>query len=144
MVKIVARFAEEEAAAAPLPEPQFDACVIRSSAPVDKYQTVAFDGNRYSVPRAFTFQPVSVKGYVDRVAIVAHGQVVATHLRSFQKKTMILDPIHYLAALGRKPGALDHAPVVFVLRCRFRCRGSKSSVGAAPFGGMRLGKEAAR
>ena len=24
---------------------------------------------------------------------------------------MILDPIHYLAALGRKPGALDHAPV---------------------------------
>lgn len=24
---------------------------------------------------------------------------------------MILDPIHYLAALGRKPGALDHSPV---------------------------------
>ena len=24
---------------------------------------------------------------------------------------MILDPIHYLATLGRKPGALDHAPV---------------------------------
>ena len=24
---------------------------------------------------------------------------------------MILDPLHYLATLGRKPGALDHAPV---------------------------------
>jgi hypothetical protein len=24
---------------------------------------------------------------------------------------MILDPIHYLATLGRKPGALDHSPV---------------------------------
>jgi hypothetical protein len=24
---------------------------------------------------------------------------------------MILDPVHYLATLGRKPGALDHAPV---------------------------------
>jgi hypothetical protein len=24
---------------------------------------------------------------------------------------MILEPIHYLAALGKKPGALDHAPV---------------------------------
>ena len=24
---------------------------------------------------------------------------------------MILDPIHFLATLGRKPGALDHAPV---------------------------------
>ena len=54
---------------------------------------------------------VTVKGYVDRVVIVAHGQVVATHERSFEKQTMILDPIHYLATLGRKPGALDHAPV---------------------------------
>ena len=65
---------------------------------------LAFDGNRYSVPRTFAFQTVSVKGYVDRVVIVAQGQVVATHGRSFEKKTMILDPIHYLAALGRKPG----------------------------------------
>ena len=24
---------------------------------------------------------------------------------------MVLDPLHYLATLGRKPGALDHAPV---------------------------------
>jgi hypothetical protein len=42
---------------------------------------------------------------------MARGQVVATHRRSFEKKTMILDPIHYLVALGRKPGALDHTPV---------------------------------
>jgi hypothetical protein len=28
-----------------------------------------------------------------------------------EKQTMILDPIHYLVALGRKPGAVDHAPV---------------------------------
>ena len=39
------------------------------------------------------------------------GQVVATHERSLEKPTMILDPLHYLASLGRKPGALDHAPV---------------------------------
>ena len=54
---------------------------------------------------------VTVKGYVDRVVIVAQGQVVATHERSSAKQTMILDPLHYLATLGRKPGALDHAPV---------------------------------
>ena len=24
---------------------------------------------------------------------------------------MVLDPLHYLATLGRKPGAIDHAPV---------------------------------
>ncbi len=105
------RLAEDLAAALPLPRHQFDACVLKSAVAVDKYQTVAFDSNRYSVPRAFAFQAVSIKGYVGRVVIVAHGQVVATHERSFEKKTMILDPIHYLAALGRKPGALDHAPV---------------------------------
>src|SRR5271166_2339442 len=103
--------AEDLAAASPLPKHRFDPCVIKPAVAVDKYQTIAFDGNRYSVPRAFAFQMVSVKGYVDRVVIVAHGQVVATHGRSFEKKTMILDPLHYLATLSRKPGALDHAPV---------------------------------
>ena len=45
------RFAEEQIAAVRLPEHRFDPCVIRPAAPVDKYQTVAFDRNRYSVPR---------------------------------------------------------------------------------------------
>jgi transposase len=109
--KIGARFAEEEAAAAPLPNHGFDACVIRPTASVDKYQTVAFDCNRYSVPRPFADQMVTVKGYVDRVVIVAAGQVIATHARSLNRGTLILEPVHYLATLGRKPGALDHAPV---------------------------------
>ena len=39
------------------------------------------------------------------------GLVIATHARSLQRGTLILDPIHYLATLGRKPGALDHTPV---------------------------------
>ncbi len=105
------RFAEEQTAAAPLPDHRFDPCVIRPAAPVDKYQTVAFDRNRYSVPRPFAFQMVTVKGYVNRVVIVAGGQLIATHARSPQPDTLVLDPLHYLATLSRKPGALDHAPV---------------------------------
>ena len=86
--------------------------MIHPAVAVDKYQTVAFDRNRYSVPRPFAFQMVTVKGYVDRVVIVARGQVVA-HARAVASSgtTMVLDPLHYLATLGRKPGALDHAPV---------------------------------
>ena len=53
--------------------------MIEPAVAVDKYQTVAFDGNRYSVPRPFAFRMVTVKGYVDRVVIVAEGQDVATH-----------------------------------------------------------------
>ena len=65
------RLAEDLAAAAPLPRDRFDPCVIHPAVAVDKYQTVAFDGNRYSVPRPFAFRMVTVKGYVDRVVIVA-------------------------------------------------------------------------
>jgi transposase len=105
------RFAEELAVAAPLAKYRFDPCVIRSAAPVDKYQTVAFERNRYSVPRPFAFQMVTVKGYVDQVVIVAKGEVIARHVRPLQPDTLVLDPLHYLATLDRKPGALDHAPV---------------------------------
>jgi transposase len=105
------RLTEDLAAAMPLPAHRFDPCVIRPAVPVDKYQTIAFEGNRYSVPRAFASRMVTVKGYVDRVVVVAEGQAVATHARGLEKPTMILDPLHYLATLGRKPGALDSAPV---------------------------------
>lgn len=105
------RFAEEQAAAAPLPNHRFDPCVIRPAAQVDKYQTVAFERNRYSVPRPFAFQMVTVKGYVNRVVIVARGQIVATHTRLPRADILVVDPLHYLATLGRKPNALDHAPV---------------------------------
>lgn len=105
------RLAEDLAAALPLPAHRFDPCVIRPAVAVDKYQSVAFDGNRYSVPRTLAFQMVTVKGFVDRVVIVARDQVVATHTRSLEKQTMVLDPLHYLATLGRKPAAVDHAPV---------------------------------
>jgi transposase len=105
------RFAEEIAAAGPLPRYRFDACVIHQAVAVDKYQTVAYDTNRYSVPRPFAFQTVTVKGYVDHVVIVSRGQTIARHERSHQRHTMVLDPLHYLATLDRKPAALDHAPV---------------------------------
>jgi hypothetical protein len=54
---------------------------------------------------------VTVKGYVAKVVVVADGLVVATHQRSLEKHKLVLDPIHFLATLGKKPGALDHAPV---------------------------------
>jgi transposase len=104
------RFAEELAAAARLPRHAFDPCV-EHQAVADKYQTVAFDTNRYSVPRPWAFREVTVKGYVDRVVVAAGGQVVAEHARCYEHLQQVLDPMHYLATLERRPAALDHAPV---------------------------------
>jgi hypothetical protein len=108
---IGSRFARDRDAALPLPAHPFDPCVTQA-APVDKYQTVRFDPNRYSVPRACAYRAVTVKGYVDRVEVVDGGQVVARHTRSYGRDEQVLDPLHYLAALGRRPAALDPAPVL--------------------------------
>lgn len=108
---IGARFARDRAGALPLPARPFDACIFQA-AQVDKYQTVQFDRNRYSVPRAHAFCAVTVKGYIDHVLVVAAGQVVARHARSYGRDEQVLDPLHYLAALARRPAALDHAPVL--------------------------------
>jgi len=104
------RFAEDKSRAGELPQQPFDPCVYDSSK-VDKYQTAAYDTNRYSVPRAFAFQTVGVKGYIDRVEFTANGTVIARHPRCYERRQQILDPVHYLVTLGRRPAALDHAPV---------------------------------
>ena len=103
------RFEAERQASLALPARRFDAC-LREERQVDKYQTIAFDNNRYSVPRQWAFQAVTVKGYVDRIEVVAQGQAIARHERSYATGQQILDPRHYLATLGRKPACLDHAP----------------------------------
>jgi transposase len=107
---IGARFTHERAKALALPSFRFDACVLKTAV-VDKYQTVRFETTWYSVPRSLAFQKVTVKGYVDRVEIVHGGQVQARHVRCYQRHAQILDPVHYLVTLARKPAALDHADV---------------------------------
>jgi transposase len=104
------RFERERAQALPLPTHAFDPCIVQP-AKADKYQTVRFDNNSYSVPRSFAFSTVTVKGYVAHIEIVAGAQVIARHPRSYEHGVQILDPLHYLAVLGRKPAALDHANV---------------------------------
>jgi hypothetical protein len=93
-----------------LPLHAFDPC-IREARKADKYQTVAFDSNRYSVPRRWAFQCLTVKAYVDHIEIVVGGQMVARHPRSYGRDQQVLDPLHYLVTLGRRPGALDHSGV---------------------------------
>jgi transposase len=104
------RFDRDRAAATPPPDRPFEACVFAPGS-VDKYQTVGFDGNRYSVPRRYAFRGVMVKGFIDRIEVVADHQVVARHPRSYAKHQRLLDPLHFLVVLDRKPAALDHAPV---------------------------------
>lgn len=104
------RFAQEQLGALPLPERPFEAAVSEVRQ-VDKYQTVAWETNRYSVPRRHAFATVTVKASVDGIEVVRNGQRIARHRRSYGHGEQVLDPLHYLSTLGMKPAYLDHTDV---------------------------------
>jgi hypothetical protein len=52
---------------------------------------------------------VLVRGYVHEVVIVCGAEMIARHTRSYERKDFVFDPLHYLALLEQKIGALDQA-----------------------------------
>ncbi len=70
---------------------------------------VRFDRNDYSVPTAYAHHEVTVLGGIEDVAITSGTNVIARHRRHWGKEHTTFDPIHYLALLERKPGAIDFA-----------------------------------
>jgi len=92
----------------PLPGTAFDASRKVSTA-VNSLSLVRFDRNDYSVPVCYAHHTVVARGYVDRVEIGYLGETIARHRRLWGKEGVRFDPVHYLALLERKPGALDHA-----------------------------------
>ena len=63
----------------------------------------------YSVPVAYRGREVAAIGYAAEVLVRCDGRLIARHERGFQKGEMMLDPLHYLPVLRRKPNLLDHA-----------------------------------
>lgn len=49
------------------------------------------------------------KGYCDQVVLCADGGEVARHARLWDDEQVCFEPLHYLALLETKPGALNHA-----------------------------------
>jgi hypothetical protein len=61
------------------------------------------------VPTAYGHREVLVRGYVHDVVIACGAEEIARHPRSYEHEDFIFDPLHYLALLERKIGALDQA-----------------------------------
>ena len=70
---------------------------------------VRYRTNDYSVPTAYGFQDVVVKGFVDAVIILCGGKEIARHPRCYGEGVFVADPLHYLALIETKPNALDQA-----------------------------------
>jgi transposase len=100
--------AEERAALLPLPAEALTAARVEQPH-ADSLSLVRFDTNDYSVPTGFAHRRVTAIGTVDAVRIAVGDRVVAVHRRSWGREGVFYDPVHYLALLERKPGALDFA-----------------------------------
>jgi len=91
-----------------LPAAPFEPCEVRT-ARVSSTSLVRYRGSDYSVPTTHAHRAVVVKGFVDTVAILDGGDQIARHSRSHERGAFVFDPLHYLALLEQKPGALDQA-----------------------------------
>ncbi len=105
---IAERFERDRAALLPLATVPYEACEKRT-AKVSSLSLVRYRANDYSVPTAYGHREVLVKGYVHEVVIACGSEVIARHPRSYEREDMIFDPLHYLALLEEKTGALDQA-----------------------------------
>jgi transposase len=102
------RLVADQAVLRPLPEAPFEPCDKRP-AKVSSTALVRYRMNDYSVPTAYGFRDVLVKGFVDQVAIICGADEIARHSRIYDRGQFVFDPKHYLALLEQKPGALDQA-----------------------------------
>lgn len=102
------RMARDLAAFNDLPPTPYDACE-KQVGRVSSLSLVRYRGTDYSVPTAWGHREVVVRGYVHEVVISCGAEIIARHVRSYEREDFVFDPLHYLALLERKIGALDQA-----------------------------------
>ena len=102
------RLARDLACFHDLPPTPYDACEKKAGR-VSSLSLVRYRGTDYSVPTAYGHREVLIRGYIDAVVISCGGDVIARHARSYEREDFVFDPLHYLALLEQKTGALDQA-----------------------------------
>jgi hypothetical protein len=95
----VDRFQRERSLLRALPAIPFDTDLV-VPAVVNPHARIEFDGNRYSVPPRFVRQTITVRATRDEVRVLHEGQVVAQHVRCYQRGQLIVSSDHRLAALA--------------------------------------------
>lgn len=114
--------ADEQSKLMPVPA-AFDG-FIEISKRVSSTCLITFEHNRYSVPASFANRVISLRVYPERLVIVAEAQVVAEHVRVFNRHKSpgqtICDWRHYLSVAQRKPGSLRNGAPFLELPDSFR------------------------
>jgi transposase len=95
---------QEQASLMPMVSP-FDG-YVETLGKVASTCLVTEERNRYSAPCELVGQMVSIRTYPERIDLVAHDALVASHPRCFGRNETRYDWQHYIPLIERKPGAL--------------------------------------
>ena len=98
-------FTEEANQLAPTP-PKL-ACSEQIQLRVDKYATVCYRTNRYSVPDHLVGQFIDAKISSHQCQIYYNNKLLATHQRTYKKHHWVVEIEHYLRTFKQKAGALS-------------------------------------
>jgi transposase len=102
------RWAEERRRMRPLPPRPFDGA-RQLAVKATRTAEVSFATNRYSVPVAYAYQPLTLKVGVHTVRIYYQATLVAEHARCYGRHQRVSDWRHYLPVLAQKPAAVPFA-----------------------------------
>ncbi len=94
----VDRFQRERSVLRPLPAIPFDTDEL-VLAVVSPHARIEFDGNRYSTPPGLARRFVTIRASRDELRVLHEGQVMAQHVRCYERGQLIMLPDHRLAAL---------------------------------------------
>lgn len=81
-------------------------CAEQVQLRVDKYATVSYRTNRYSVSDNLVGKFVDVFIHADKIKVFYQNRQISDHCLNFGKHQWIIDIEHYLSTFRRKPGAL--------------------------------------
>ncbi|NJM14269.1 MAG: IS21 family transposase [Bacteroidales bacterium] len=82
-------------------------CAEQVQLRVDKYATISYKTNRYSVPDYLVGQFVDVGILSHQIRIYHNNRIIASHKRSYKIHEWIIAIEHYLDTFKKKPGALS-------------------------------------
>ena len=100
---------EERTLLRPTPTHPYDCCRVRP-VKVNRYSQVQLETNRYSVPCDSGATSLTAKLYPLTVKLYKAGQAepVAVHGRCYGRYQEVVDPLHYLPLLVKRPYAFQH------------------------------------
>jgi transposase len=104
--KPVELFEAERPCLLPLPVNGFDIATVSQQRASSQFR-ITCDTNRYSVPAEYAGRRLTVKTDPERICVYAQDQLIARHIRSYERYQDFEDPDHPKALLAQRKKARD-------------------------------------